>query len=211
MTKLDAGLSRDAAYELLAEHNKDQFHLDHGVTVENTMRYFAREYDPENEEFWGIVGLLHDLDWEEHDDEPVLHTVYAAPLIEAAGGSPELIHSIQSHNWDANPELEGPSVQMEKILYATEELTGLIGAAVVMRPSKSVMDFEVSSLKKKFKNKKFAAGVDREVIRSGADLLGWDLDTLFTRTIEAMRSFAPDRDTFGQDEPAAEEDGSDQA
>ena len=190
MATLEAGLTRDEAFALLQEHNKDPFHIEHGETVEQTMRYFAREFDPENEEFWGIVGLLHDLDWEEHDDEPELHTIYAAPLIEAAGGSPELIRAIQSHTSDFNPEL----------LFASEELTGLIGAAVVMRPSKSVMDFEVKSLKKKFKDKRFAAGVSRDVIRSGAEMLGWELDELFARTIEAMQSFAPDRDTFVEPE-----------
>ena len=160
------------------------------------MMYFAREYDPENEEFWGIVGLLHDLDWEEHDDEPELHTIYAAKDIEAAGGTPELIRAIQSHTSDFNTDLPKPELMMEKILFATEELTGLIGAAIVMRPSKSVMDFEVKSLKKKFKDKRFAAGVSREVIRSGAEMLGWELDELFDRTITAMQSFAPDKDTF---------------
>jgi predicted hydrolase (HD superfamily) len=160
------------------------------------MRYFAREFDPQNEEFWGIVGLLHDLDWEEHDDEPAMHTLYAEPWIREAGGSDALVRAIQSHTSDYNTDLPKPELQMEKILFATEELTGLIGAAVVMRPSKSVMDFEVKSLKKKFKDKRFAAGVDREVIRSGAEMLGWELDELFERTIEAMRSFAPDRDTF---------------
>ena len=152
MATLNAGMTRDDAFALLKAHNTDPFHIEHGETVEQTMRYFAREFDPDNVEFWGIVGLLHDLDWEEHDDEPELHTIYAAPLIE--------------------------------------------GAAVVMRPSKSVMDFNVKSLKKKFKDKRFAAGVDREVIRSGAEMLGWELDELFDRTIQAMRSFAPDRDTF---------------
>jgi len=161
MTTLSAGMTRDEAFELLAAHNKDPFHIEHGETVEQTMRYFAREYDPENEEFWGIVGLLHDLDWEEHDDEPEKHTLYAAPLIEAAGGTPELIRAIQSHTSDFNPELPN-----------------------------------VKSLKKKFKDKRFAAGVDRGVITSGAEMLGWELDELFARTIEAMQSFAPDRDTF---------------
>lgn len=196
MTTLEAGMTREQAFALLAEHNKEAFHLEHGETVEGVMRYFAREFDPENEEFWGIVGLLHDLDWEEHDDEPEKHTLYAEPLIQAAGGTPELIRSIQSHTSDFNSNLPKPELQMEKILFATEELTGLIGAAVVMRPSKSVMDFEVKSLKKKFKDKRFAAGVNRDVIRSGADMLGWELDHLFARTIEAMQSFAPDRDTF---------------
>ena len=193
---LSAGMTREEAFALLAAHNKDPFHLEHGQTVEATMRYFAREYDPFNEEFWGIVGLLHDLDWEEHDDEPQMHTLYAAPLIKEAGGTPELIRAIQTHTSDFNPELPQPELMMEKILFATEELTGLIGAAVVMRPSKSVMDFNVKSLKKKFKDKRFAAGVSRDVIRSGAEKLGWELDELFARTIEAMQSFAPDRDAF---------------
>lgn len=196
MATLDAGMTREAAFELLQEHNEDEFHIEHGQTVEQTMRYFAREFDPENEEFWGIVGLLHDLDWEEHDDEPMLHTVYAAEDIRAAGGGDELIRAIQSHNADFNPDLPAPELQMEKVLFATEELTGLIGAAIVMRPSKSVMDFNVKSLKKKFKDKRFAAGVDRDVITNGAAMLGWELDELFARTIEAMQSFAPDRDTF---------------
>jgi len=196
MAQLNAGMTREAAFALLSEHNKDPFHIEHAEMVEQTMRYFAREYDPENEEFWGIVGLLHDLDWEEHDDDPMNHTIYAAKDIEAAGGSAELIRAIQTHTSDFNAELPKPELMMEKILFATEELTGLIGAAVVMRPSKSVMDFNVKSLKKKFKDKRFAAGVSRDVIRSGAEMLGWELDELFARTIEAMQSFAPDRDTF---------------
>ena len=186
--KLSAGMTRDEAFALLTEHNKDAFHIEHGETVEQTMRYFAREYDPENEEFWGIVGLLHDLDWEEHDDEPAMHTLYATPLIEAAGGTPELVRAIQSHTSDFNPELPKPELQMEKILFATEELTGLIGAAIVMRPSKSVMDFNVKSLKKKFKDKRFAAGCSRDIITQGAEQLGWDLAELMERTILAMRS-----------------------
>ena len=187
MATLDAGMSRE-----------DAFHIEHGETVEQTMRYFAREYDPENEEFWGIVGLLHDLDWEEHDDEPEQHTVFAAADIEAAGGTPELIRAIQTHNADFNPDLPKPELQMEKILFATEELTGLIGAAVVMRPSKSVMDFNVKSLKKKYKDKRFAAGVDRDVIANGADMLGWELDELFARTIEAMQLSAVHREDEGR-------------
>lgn len=189
MTKLDAGISRDEAFELLKEHNKEAFHIEHGETVEKTMRAFAAEFDPENVEFWGIVGLLHDLDWEEHDDEPEQHTVFAAEDIRAAGGSDELIRAVQSHNADFNPALPAPELQMEKILFATEELTGLIGAAVRMRPSKSVMDFELKSLKKKFKDKRFAAGVDREVIEKGAQMLNWELDDLLARTIAAMQSF----------------------
>lgn len=199
MSALSAGMTREDAFELLAAHNKDPFHIEHGETVEQTMRYFAREYDPENEEFWGIVGLLHDLDWEEHDDEPEKHTLFAAPLIEEVGGTPELIRAIQSHTSDFNPDLPRPELQMEKILFATEELTGLIGAAVVMRPSKSVMDFNVKSLKKKFKTKSFAAGCNRDDIRRGAEINGLELDELFAMVIEGMKAIAPDRDTFGKD------------
>ena len=197
---LSAGMTREQAYELLAAHNHDPFHLEHGETVEGVMRYFAREIDPDNVEFWGIVGLLHDLDWEEHADEPERHTLFAAPLIEEAGGTPELVRAVQSHCSDFNPDLPRPELEMEKILFACEELTGLIGAAVVMRPSRSVMDFNVKSLKKKFKDRRFAAGVNRDTIRHGAEMLGWELDELFARTIEAMQSFAPDRDTFGKED-----------
>ena len=193
---LSAGMTRDDAFALLQEHNKEPFHIQHAETVEGVMRYFARELDPENEEFWGIVGLLHDLDWEEHTDDPENHTVYAAPLLEAAGATPELVRAVQSHASSINPDRPAPELQMEKVLYATDELTGLIGAAVLMRPSKSVMDFNVKSLKKKFKDKRFAAGCNRDVIREGADMLEWDLAELFDRTIKAMQSFAPDRESF---------------
>ena len=160
------------------------------------MRYFAQEFDADNVEFWGIVGLLHDLDWEEHSDDPVQHTVFAADILQAEGASPELVRAIQSHNSPMNPELPKPEHQMEKVLFAVDELSGLIGAAVIMRPSKSVMDFSVKSLKKKFKDKRFAAGCDRDIIAEGAQMLGWELDELFARTIEAMQSFAPDKSTF---------------
>ncbi len=195
MAELNAGMTRDQAFELLKAHNKDEFHLQHGETVEGTMRYFAREIDPENEDFWGIVGLLHDVDWEEYPTAEE-HTIEGARMIREAGGTEELVHAIQSHNSDLNDECPQPELQMEKMLYAVDELTGLIGAAVIMRPSKSVMDFTVKSLKKKFKDKRFAAGCDRQVITEGAEMLGWDLNDLFSRTIEAMQSFAPDRDTF---------------
>lgn len=198
MTLHASGLDRDEAFELLKKHNQDPFHIEHGEVVEATMRYFAREFDPENEEFWGIVGLLHDVDWEEYptaDD----HTIRGADMIRAAGGTDQLIHSIQTHNHDFNDDCPAPELFMEKVLFATDELTGLIGAAVKMRPSKSVMDFNVKSLKKKFKDKRFAAGCSRDVITQGAKLCGLELDELFDRTIRAMQSFAPDKDTFGKD------------
>lgn len=195
MAKLQAGLTRDKAFELLKEHNKDDFHIEHGETVEGTMRYFARDIDPDNEDFWGIVGLLHDVDWEEY---PTVedHTIRGAEMIRAAGGSEELVHAVQTHNSNMNDACPAPELEMEKVLFAVDELTGLIGAAVLMRPSKSVMDFNLKSLKKKFKDKRFAAGCDRDIIRQGAEGLGWDLDDLFGRTIAALQSFASDKDTF---------------
>ncbi|MBQ9044107.1 MAG: HD family phosphohydrolase [Eggerthellaceae bacterium] len=191
---MEAGMTRDEAFELLSQHNKEAFHIEHAETLEQTLRYFAREFDPENEEFWGIVGLLHDLDWEEFPQLEV-HTLKAELWLREAGGTDELVHAIQSHNFalDCCPD---PELFMEKVLYATDELTGLIGAAVLMRPSKSVMDLPLKSLKKKFKDKRFAAGCSRDVIREGAELCGWELDELMERTIAAMQSFAPDRDTF---------------
>ncbi len=185
---LVAGISRDAALALLAEHNSDAFHLEHGRTVGGVMRQFAEELDPDNADFWEVAGILHDLDWEEHSDDPANHTVYAAEPLEAAGATPELVHAIQTHNCDHNEELPVPEHVMEKVLYAVDELTGLIGAAVRMRPSRSVMDFEVKSLKKKFKDRRFAAGCDRDLIERGAQMLGWELDELFSRTIKAMRA-----------------------
>ncbi len=191
----EAGITREAAFALLNEHNKDPFHIEHGEAVEGTLRFFAQEFDPENVEFWGLVGLLHDIDWEEYPTAAD-HTIKGAEMIRAAGGSEQLIRSIQTHNSDFNEACPQPELFMEKVLFATDELTGLIGAAVIMRPSKSVMDFEVKSLKKKFKDKRFAAGCSRDVIRKGAEMCGWELDELFARTIRAMQSFAPDKDSF---------------
>ena len=187
---LEAGLTRDRAFDLLRQYNEDPFHIAHGETLEGLMRYYAEKNDPENVDFWGIVGLLHDLDWEKFQD-PVAHTVKAAELISEAGGTPELIHAIQTHNSDNNPELPAPASKMECVLFACDELSGLIQAAVLMRPSKSVMDFEVKSLKKKFKDKRFAAGCDRDVIRKGAELNGMELDDLFASVIEAMKVIQP--------------------
>ena len=188
-------LTRAQALALLQKYNKEPFHIQHALTVEGTLRYYAREFDPENEDFWGIVGLLHDVDWEEYPTAED-HTLRGGEMIAAAGGTPQLIRSIQTHNSDFNEACPKPELFMEKVLFATDELTGLIGAAVIMRPSKSVMDFEVKSLKKKFKDKRFAAGCSRDVIRQGAEMCGWELDELFERTIKAMQSFAPDKDTI---------------
>ena len=187
---LETGLTRDAAFDLLKQYNEDPFHIAHGEALEGLMRYYAAKYDPENVEFWGQVGLLHDLDWEKFQDA-VQHTVKGAELIEAAGGTKELSRAIQTHNSDNNPDLPAPSSKMECVLFACDELSGLIQAAVLMRPSKSVMDFEVKSLKKKFKDKKFAAGCDRDVIRRGAELNGMELDELFASVIDAMKAIQP--------------------
>ena len=197
---LSTGLTRDQAFALLERYNKDPFHIQHAETLEGLMRYYAEKYDPANVDFWGQVGLLHDLDWEEFQD-PVQHTVKAGELIEAEGGTPELVHAIQTHNSDNNPELPQPEAKMERVLYAADELSGLIQAAILMRPSKSVMDLEVKSLKKKFKDKHFAAGCSRDVIRHGAELNDMELDDLFASMIEAMRSIAPDREEWLKSHP----------
>lgn len=194
MATLDSGLTYDEAHALLTTYNKDPFHVAHGETVGGLMGYFAQEMDPENVDFWTQAGLLHDLDWEMFD--PELHTLETARLLEEAGASPRLAEAIQTHQSDRNPNLRAPEHPMEKVLYACDELSGLVTAAVAVRPSKSVMDFSVKSLKKKFKTKSFAAGCDRDDIRRAAEMNGWELDELFARVIEGMKAIAPDRDTF---------------
>ncbi|MBD7912442.1 hydrolase [Clostridium cibarium] len=178
-------ITRNEALELLMKYNKEPFHILHGLTVEGVMRWFSEQLDFEDEtEYWGIVGLLHDIDFEMWPEE---HCVKAEELLKEANVSEEMIHSICSHGYGICVDIK-PNHTMEKVLFATDELTGLIGAAARMRPSKSVMDMELSSLKKKFKDKKFAAGCSRDVIKSGAELLGWSLDELLEKTIFAMRS-----------------------
>ncbi|WP_143318387.1 hydrolase [Clostridium sp. HBUAS56017] len=178
-------ITRNEALELLMKYNKEPFHILHGLTVEGVMRWFSEQLDFEDEtEYWGIVGLLHDIDFEMWPEE---HCVKAEELLKEANVSEEMIHSICSHGYGICVDIK-PNHTMEKVLFATDELTGLIGAAARMRPSKSVMDMELSSLKKKFKDKKFAAGCSRDVIKNGAELLGWSLDELLEKTIFAMRS-----------------------
>lgn len=193
MATRETNLTREQAFDLLSTYNQDPFHIQHAQTVEGVMRYFAAEYDPDNVEFWGQVGLLHDLDFERWPEE---HCVKEQELMRQAGVSEEAIRSAACHGWGMTGVQYAPEHVMEKVLFACDELTGLIGAAVLMRPSKSVMDFELKSLKKKFKDKRFAAGCSRDTIVQGAQMLGWSLDDLMQRTIDAMRSFAPDRDTF---------------
>jgi len=178
-------LTRDEALALLKAYNKESFHLQHALTVEGVMRWYAQDQGfGEDADFWATVGLLHDIDYENWPEE---HCKKAPELLRAANIGEDMIHAICSHAYGLCSDVE-PTHQMEKVLFAVDELTGLIGAAALMRPSKSVMDMEVSSIKKKFKDKKFAAGCSREVITQGADRLGWELPVLFEKTILAMRS-----------------------
>lgn len=185
--KLESGIARDQAYALLIEYNKDPYHIKHGEQLEALMRYYAERYDPANVDFWGQVGLLHDLDWEKWPDAQ-LHTMKTAEILADAGADPALAKSIQTHNSDMNDQLPKPELQMEKVLFAIDELSGLINACVILRPSHSVADMSVKSLKKKFKTKSFAAGCDRGVIRKGAELMGMDLDELFADILEAEKT-----------------------
>lgn len=176
-------ITREQALGLLQKYNKEPFHILHSLTVEGVMRYFAQDqgFDPE---FWGLCGLLHDVDFEQYPDQ---HCQKAPELLTEINASEEMVHAICSHGYGLCSDVE-PVHQMEKIMFTVDELTGLIGAAARMRPSKSVMDMELSSLKKKFKDKKFAAGCSREVISQGAERLGWSLDEVLEKTILAMRS-----------------------
>ena len=178
-------LKREEALALLQKYNKEPFHIQHGLTVEGVMGYYAETLGyGEEAEYWRQVGLLHDIDFERYPQE---HCKKAPELLREAGVGEDMIYSICSHGYGLCCDLE-PKEEMEKVLFAADELTGLIWSAALMRPSKSVMDMEVSSLKKKFKDKKFAAGCSRDVIRQGAEMLGWDLEKLFSETILAMRS-----------------------
>ena len=179
-------MTREEAWKLLTEYNQDEFHLQHAQTVENTMRYFARELGfAEEEDFWGIVGLLHDLDFEKYPEE---HCIKSQEIMKERGIDEKIIHATASHGYAITVDIK-PEHEMEKVLYAVDELTGLIGAVVLMRPSKSVQDLTLKSVKKKYKSKNFAAGCSREVIERGADMLGWTLEDLIQRTIDALKTF----------------------
>ena len=183
---MNAGINREQAWELLKRYNKDPFHLQHALTVEGVMKWFAEDQSFGGEsEFWSIVGLLHDIDFEQFPDQ---HCIKAPELLEAGGASKELIHAVCSHGYGLTTVDASPDHIMEKILYAADELTGLIWAVAIVRPSKSVMDMEVKSVKKKYKTPAFAAGCSRDVIEKGAAMLGWELDFLIEKTILAMRS-----------------------
>ena len=177
-------LSIDEARSLMEEHNQEAFHRLHGETVSGVMAQFAKEIDPENEEFWAVVGMIHDLDFEEFPEQ---HCVKTEEMLKALDVDDRIIRAVCCHGWGMTETPYQPELTMEKVLFAVDELTGLIGACALMRPSKSCKDMELSSLKKKFKDKKFAAGCSRDVIRQGAEMLGWELDELLGRTLEAMK------------------------
>ena len=178
-------ITREEALELLKKYNKEEFHIHHGLMVEGTMRYFAEKLGYGDQvDFWGIVGLLHDIDFEMWPEE---HCRKAPELLREGGVEEDMIHAIVSHGYGLCVDVK-PEREMEKVLFACDELTGLIGAAALMRPSKSVQDMELKSLKKKFKDKRFAAGCDRDVIIQGAEMLGWELDQLLSETLEAMKT-----------------------
>lgn len=182
-------IDRVEALRLLQQYNKESYHIRHALTVEQVMRYLAQDQGyAEEQEFWGLVGLLHDIDFEMYPDE---HCVRAAGILEEAGANEQLVRAVCSHGWGLIPGLPEPTHQMEKVLFAADELTGLIYAYSLMRPSRSVQDMEVKSLRKKFKDKAFAAGCSREVILQGAERLGWTLDELLERTLAAMQAAEP--------------------
>ena len=178
-------ITREQAYDLLKEYNKDPFHLQHALTVEAVMKWYAKELGyGEEAQYWGIVGLLHDIDFEQYPDQ---HCIKAPELLREGGVSEDIIHAVVSHGYGITVDV-APEREMEKVLFAADELTGLIWAAALMRPSKSTRDMELKSLKKKYKSKGFAAGCSRDVIERGALQLGWDLDKLLTMTLEAMKA-----------------------
>jgi len=176
-------MEREKAFNLLLKYNKEKYHIQHAVTVEEVMKWFAKElgYDVN---WWGIVGLLHDIDYEMFPQE---HCIKAAEILKSENYGEDVIHAICSHGYNVVVDTK-PEHEMEKVLYAVDELTGIIGAAALMRPSKSISDMELKSLKKKFKDKAFAAKCSREIIGNGAEMLGWELDKLLSMTLEAMRA-----------------------
>ena len=191
---LQSNFTRDEAWNLLTKYNKDPFHIQHALTVEGVLRWYAKELGlAEEADFWATVGLLHDIDFEEFPNE---HCVKAKLLLKDAGASDEFIHAVCCHGYGLTGAPEKPEHLMEKVLFASDELTGLIWAAAIIRPSRSVMDMELKSVKKKFKSPAFAAGCNREVIEKGAAELGWELDKLLEQTILAMRSCEEEINAF---------------
>lgn len=181
-------MTQEQAWTLLKEYNQDEFHLEHAEIVGKTMRYFAEKLGYGDEKyFWEVVGILHDLDFEKYPDQ---HCIKEQEILKENGTDEKIIHATASHGYAITVDIK-PEHEMEKVLYAVDELTGLIGAVVVMRPSKSVQDLTLKSVKKKYKSKNFAAGCSREVIERGADMLGWTLEDLIAQTIEALKTFRP--------------------
>lgn len=179
-------VNREDAWALLNQYNKDEFHLKHALIVESLMRYFAEQLGfGEEKEFWGVVGLLHDLDFEQYPQE---HCIKEQEILRAHGYDERLVRATASHGYAITVDIK-PEHTMEKVLYAVDELSGLIGAVAIMRPSKSYLDLELKSVKKKYKNANFAAGCSRVVIERGAEMLGWTLDDLIVRTISALRAY----------------------
>ena len=184
-TARTAGFDREQAIALLRKYNQDHFHLQHALTVEGVLRWYARQLGYGDEaDFWGLVGLLHDIDFEQYPEQ---HCIKAPELLRAGGASEALIHAVCSHGYQLTVDVE-PVHEMERVLYAADELTGLIGALVLMLPSRDVQDLQLKSLKKKFKDRKFAAGCSRDVIQKGAEMRGWELERLMQDTISAMQS-----------------------
>ena len=182
-------LAREQAFKLLQKYNQEPYHLRHALTVEQVIRFLARDQGYQAEEdFWGLVGLLHDIDFEQYPDQ---HCQHAPALLKEVDAPDNMVRAIISHAWGMCPGSPEPTHQMEKVLFATDELTGLVFAAALMRPSRSVQDMELKSLRKKFKDKSFAAGCSRETIQQGADMLGWTLDELLDKTLSAMRHAEP--------------------
>ncbi|WP_434311743.1 hydrolase [Hominifimenecus sp. rT4P-3] len=188
---MKTSMTREQAWELLTKYNKDEFHLKHAQVVEAVMKYWAKDlgYDPEEVAFWGIVGLLHDLDFEMYPEE---HCVKSQEIMREAGVDEEIIHGTASHGYGLTVDIK-PEHPMEKVLYAVDELTGLIGAVAIMRPSKSMMDLEVKSVKKKFKTPSFAAGCSREVIQNGVEMMGSTLEEVIQKTILALRELEQEK------------------
>ena len=182
-------VSRESAVALVQKYNQEPFHLQHAYTVEAVMRWFANDLGyGADADFWALAGLLHDVDFEQWPEQ---HCKKAPELLAEIGADDAFVHAVCSHGYGLCSDVE-PVLEMEKVLFAADELTGLVGAAALMRPSKSVQDMELSSLKKKFKDKKFAAGCSRDVIRQGAEMLGWELDHLLDKTLCAMRASEAD-------------------
>ena len=177
-------ITRNKAFELLKKYNKDPFHIRHAITVEAVMKWYAKDLGySDDAEYWGIVGLLHDIDFEQYPDQ---HCIKAPDLLQEAGVGEDIIHSVCSHGYGITVDIK-PEHEMEKVLFASDELTGLIWAAALMRPSKSTKDMELKSLKKKYKSKGFAAGCNRDIIEQGAEMLGWDLSVLLEKTLKAIQ------------------------